>query len=337
MVAASLRALDAEWFSGVLGCAVDSAVPEPMEFTGAAADMARFRLTGDGPTSLVAKIRGSDETRLALDAALGMYAREAHFYSSVAPSIPLRSPRCYYVGDGTATPLLLEDLAELRMGDQVAGLALADAERILDVLADLHSRYWDSPVLAEDWLASPGRGPHAAMVAQMVNTGVGALRERYAGTVPSEVLDAIAAAAPRWTEVLAQGDDGPLTLAHNDTRVDNIFFDANGEPIFIDWQLTARARGTQDVAQLLTAGMGPDDLREHWESLLRRYHERLDIPGYSWDRCRRDYRQNVLYTLGAGLALIGSLAIDDDRGLGDTMIVRALEHVADIDAFATVQ
>src|SRR5882724_414498 len=104
--------------------------------------------------------------------------------------------------------------------------------------------------------------------------------------------------------------EGPQTLVHNDCRLDNIFFEANGDPVFVDWQLVARTRGTQDVGNLLASNMNDEDLRGNWQPLLRRYHDRLcaqGVDGYPWEDCIAHYRQNVLYPLGAGLALLGAM------------------------------
>jgi Ecdysteroid kinase-like family len=349
-VADSLSALDAGWFTTALRDAghtragVAAVSLEPMRFRGAIADMAVVRLaydgTGDpGPASVVAKIRGTTPVQVGMDAAMGLYEREARFYRELAASVPVRTPRCYHAGDGTATPLLLEDLGDLRIGDQMRGLAVADAERVMDVLADLHARFWESPVLEQDWILSPGEGAFAAMVAQLVGSGVEALRERYGDRVPAAVLDAVATAAPRWSEILRRCAEGPATLVHNDCRLDNVFFRADGEPVLVDWQVLARTRGTQDVANLLAGSMDVDDLRASWEPLLRRYHDRLRGQGvrdYAWGDCVRHYRQNILYPLGAGIALLGNLDIGDDRGLGDAIVLRALTHTADLDSLAAV-
>jgi hypothetical protein len=82
--------------------------------------------------------------------------------------------------------------------------------------------------------------------------------------------------------------------------------------------------------------MDADVLKASWESLLRRYHDRLGangVAGYSWDECVTHYRQSVLYPLGAGMALLGAMDIGDGRGLGEAIVVRALQHAADVDAF----
>ncbi len=346
-VAESLRRLDARWFTTVLReggyseARVTEISMEPMALRGAVADMARVRLAYDdsgatGPVTLIAKIRGGDEMRLRMDSAMGLYEREARFYAQFADRVLVLTPRCYHVGDGTRTPLLLEDLGQLRAGDQMQGLAISDAERLMDVLADFHAEFWESPLLDEPWLASPAEGAFAGMIVQLVASGVGALRERYAGRAPDAVLEAVGKAAPRWGRVLERCAEGPKTLVHNDCRLDNIFFAGDGTPVFVDWQIPARTRGTQDVGNLLAGSMNTEDLRDNWEALLRRYHDRLrarDVRDYPWEECVTHYRQNILYPLGAGIALLGSMDIGDGRGLGDAIVLRALAHAAHLDSF----
>jgi aminoglycoside phosphotransferase (APT) family kinase protein len=214
------------------------------------------------------------------------------------------------------------------------GLSVPDAERTMDALGDLHAAFWNAPELDLAWIAQPADGVYAAMIVQLVASGVETLRERYAGRVPDTVLDGVGDVAPRWGDVLRRCAEGPKTLVHNDCRLDNVFFDGDGGPVFVDWQVVARTRGTQDVANLLAGSMNVEDLRGNWERLLRRYHDRLRLGGigdYAWEDCVRHYRQNILYPLGAGIALLGQLDIGDDRRLGDAIVLRALNHVADLD------
>ena len=344
MVAESIARLSPAWYSDVLRAQVTAAVAEPMVITGAAADMARVRLTyenADGalPASVIAKIRGTDPMRSAMDAAMGLFEREARFYASYADRVPVAVPRCYHVGDGDTTPLLLEDLGALRMGDQLAGLALPDAERLIDVLADLHAHYWGQLPAGDGVLVAPGEGTYAAMIAQLVQSGAAAVAERFAGAADEGVLAALADHAPRWTEVLVACAEGPPTLAHNDCRLDNVFFRSDGEPILIDWQIPARTRGTADVAYLLSGSMDPDLLHGHWEALVRRYHDRLvarSVEDYSWERCLEHYRGSVLYGFAPGIAMLGALDATDGRGLGAAIVLRVLRHAADVDAFGAL-
>jgi hypothetical protein len=184
---------------------------------------------------------------------------------------------------------------------------------------------WRSPVFA-------------AILTQLVTSGVGALRERYATRVSSAALDSIEALAPDWGSVLARCADGPQTFVHNDFRLDNIFFEPDGEPVVIDWQLAGRCRGTQDLAYLLSGSMDVDALRGSWERLVARYHARLvaaGVRGYDVEQCRLHYRQSLLYTVAPGIAMLGQMHIagDDARGLADTLVLRTLTHADDLGAF----
>jgi len=85
---------------------------------------------------LIAKLRGQRDVQLQMDQAMGLFQREAHFYATFADEVPVRTARCWFVGDGDTTPLLLEDLADQRMGDQTEGMRLADAEAALVVTVE---------------------------------------------------------------------------------------------------------------------------------------------------------------------------------------------------------
>jgi aminoglycoside/choline kinase family phosphotransferase len=320
-----------------LGVPVTEAEIEPLSISGATTDLARVRLSyaeeGAGPTTVIAKVTGRDEVRAAMDAAMGLFAREARFYSELATALPVGTPRCYHAADGV---LLLEDLGALRMGDQIEGLETADAERIIDALTAVHAQFWDTPEAAQPWLLDPADPAFGGMVAHLVASGGDALQERFAGTVPDRALEGVLAHAGNWQPLLRRGAEGPKTIAHHDCRLDNIFFAHDNTPVFIDWQAVAHARGTQDVANLLAQCMEPEPLRQQWEPLLHRYHDGLverGVTGYSWEECQQHYRQNILYAIASGMALLGAMDIGDGRGLGDTILRRALEHVDDIDAF----
>ena len=330
-----------EWFAEALRAPITASEVTDLPFTGATTDIARIRFSygdgGGGPASVIAKITGRDEVRQAMEAAMGLSARESRFFDTFAGSVPVRVPRCFYVGDGTTTPLLFEDLGHLRMGDQVAGLARDDAERIVTDLAALHARYWQTPDVAQEWLLDPAGDEYVAIVADLVASGREALADRLTGRVPASTLAAALERASDWRPLLTAAVTGPRTIVHYDTRLDNIFFAQDGAPVFIDWQGVAGARGTHDIALLLTQSMDVALLRANWESLLRRYHSALldhGVPNYSWPQCAEDYRQNVPYSLGAALALLGDMNTGDGRELGDVIAFRALHHIHDLDAFA---
>jgi hypothetical protein len=355
VVTSSPSALDAQWLTGVLCLAgvcessVDSVVAEPMEVPSAAGQLARLSLTytgpgRPGPATIIAKSRGETDVQQAMDAAMGLFAREQLVYGALADRLPVTLPRCYFAGldDAPDGPMLLEDLRDLRMGDQVAGLDVPDAECLVDLLATMHATYWQVDVPGGDAgrLVSWTDPVFAAMLTQLVTSGVPALKERYSDRLSARILDAVERAAPHWGDVLVRIAEGPQTFVHNDFRLDNIFFRADGTPVVIDWQLAGRSRGTQDVAYLLSGSMATETLRAGWEDLLGRYHERLvenGVRDYDLAQCRFHYRQSLLYTVAPGIAMLGQMQLaGDERGLADALVLRTLTHADELDAFATL-
>ena len=113
-VADSLCGLDSRWFTTVLRegghaeAAVTTISMEPMAVSGAIADMARVRLGYDdsgkaGPPTLIAKIRGAAEIQVAMDAAMGLYEREARFYAGSRRQASRSTPHAAFTS-ATARP-----------------------------------------------------------------------------------------------------------------------------------------------------------------------------------------------------------------------------------------
>jgi hypothetical protein len=354
LVPTALTELDATWFDMVLPrttrrgdarARVAAVVYDPLPVAGAVGELARVRLSyqeGEpGPASVIAKFRGTSDNQRSMDATLGTYDRERHFYAEVAAAVPVASPECFFAGDGHRTPLLLEDLEAFRVVDQVLGLPLADAERLMDALAHMHACFWARPLpTGSDWAVSLTDPTFAGMLTQLLGSGVSALREGYGDRVDQGMLAALEKSAPQWSSVLARCDEGPHTLVHNDCRADNIFFSGNDDPVLIDWQIPAHSRGTQDIAYLLSGSLDPGLLSMNWQALVGRYHQRLcerGVTDYSWEQCLTHYRQSLLYTLTPGVAMLGAMAIaGDERGLAESLVLRTVTHASELDAFATL-
>jgi Ser/Thr protein kinase RdoA (MazF antagonist) len=99
------------------------------------------------------------------------------------------------------------------------------------------------------------------VIVQLVASGVDALAERYGDRAPARALDATQRLAPHWGAVLKACAEGPRTVIHNDCRLDNVFFERDGSPVFVDWQTVGCGRGTQDVGNLLAGSMNIPELR----------------------------------------------------------------------------
>lgn len=327
---------------GQLDGRVVAVVAEPLEVGSAVSDLARLRLeyqaARPGPATIIGKFAGESEGKRALEAVLHFWARECWILRAVIPTVPLATPAVYHAGEDVPA-ILLEDLDAHRRADQVAGLSVADAERVIDDLAVLHAAYWESPQLEtfesllryDDPILSVGLGATVA-------SGADGL-ERYRGRVDARTIAAARQIGRHFGEILPGFADGPPTLIHNDCRADNLFFD-DDRPIWIDWQGAAVAWGPHDVAYLIAGSLTIADTDAHWERLLGRYHRGLTDRGvtYGWEDCLRHYRRSIVYALAPSLAVLGSLAIDSDGGseLTDAMVTRTLAHAQRVAAFDCV-
>lgn len=339
--------LTAEWLSSALGGRVESfTLTDIGTGAGIFGEIVRVGLTGDAslPASLIAKFPTTDPNNRPVGDALGIYEREVRFFKTIAPTTPLRVPLAYVADldkETGAFTLLLEDLGRYEMGDQVAGVSVARAERIIDGLVVLHSTWWEKPELfAQDWLPTSADPQYLAVLPAVWSAGYEVLKRDWADVLGAETMAAVAGLAPRWEEFLRRTNSRPNTLLHTDSRLDNFFFDGD-DPIFIDWQLMVRGRGPADVAYLLGNSMDPALQTAHWERLLHRYHDGLlahGVTGYSWDDCLLAYRESVLYYTVGAMSLLGTFDAGNERGraMVDAYVRRSFHQLLDSGAAALV-
>jgi Ser/Thr protein kinase RdoA (MazF antagonist) len=127
---------------------------------------------------------------------------------------------------------------------------------------------------------------------------------------------------------------------HADYRLDNFFFDdAAKRVVIIDWQLTVRGVGAQDVSYFILQSMTTEDRRAHDERLVRRWYDGLVANGvsdYSWDDAWTDFRRAALGQLTIAVIGAGSMDPGNDRGraLMDAMALRNFQGLVDYDCGA---
>ena len=311
--------------SGTLGdervTAVEaSPVGEGAGFLGA---LARLTLTYDrpragAPATVVAKYPALIEVNRGLAVQYQVYQREARFFNEIKSTITaVPTPEAFYAdveeetGNGV---ILLEDLdGKLRVGDQLAGASLREAEQLMTQIADLHAIWWgraDEETIS--WVPAFD-GPVWAMTAQTLPS----LWPTYQQDSGHLLLPGMADIIERTWEGLPwlgqQLSQRPMTLVHGDYRLDNMFFpDAEGDPIMIiDWQLMSRGRGPYDVAYFMSQSISVELRREAERALVQRYHNGLLAGGvrdYSFDDCFEDYRLASLWCVMYPVAMGGGMA-----------------------------
>ena len=346
----TMPAVTAEWMTAVLqdskaiddSTAVDSLqVSDIGEGTGIFGEIGRAQLTysgGSGPDTVIVKLPCLEPENLAVAHALGIYEREIHFFEDVAPRTLLRIPTCHlaHLADDGSFVLVLEDLAvDYDMGDQVVGATLDQANSVIDALVGLHARWWESDALAAlSWLPVPDAPQYMAAVPDIYRAGLPVLTSEWADRVPAASIDLARALDPKFETLLRATGSRPQTFAHADTRLDNLFFERDGDGVaFIDFQLSLRGRGVTDLAYFIGTSVQQGVATEHWEALLRRWHTQLVDAGvdYSWDDAVAQYQECALYYLVGAMSLLGTFDSGNERGAAMTTAytTRVCNHVVD--------
>ena len=335
--------MTASWLGSALGVEIASVEVEPVgEGAGFAGSVYRLRLeyedseTGLPETLIWKTVSGDAQTRGFLTT-LGVYEREARFYSQLAGGLQI-APRSYFsqfdAEEGTFC-LLIEDVSYIRPGDQIQGCTFEEALAVIREAARLHSMFWaEQPDEGLGWVPTFDGGSgyfermHSAAWRQLERTMEG---------IPEGLIEAAQRIGPRVSDVKARLSRPPLTFTHGDLRLDNIFFgrDLGGDGIkLIDWQAIRRGRGAYDLAYFLSTSVPAEMRKLRQDELIEAYLETLregGVEGYSVEDCRDDFGWALL-DIVTFVGIIGStLDFQSDRGLelANTIMSRLSHAVED--------
>ena len=319
------------WLTALLreaGALQDAAVTgigiEPIGMgVGFLGQLARLRLTYDRPTdaatTMIGKLPTLDPGGRQICQLFQFYEREIRFYRQLAHRIPVRVARCYATVMDVASDdylILLEDFGALPMGDDAAGCSATQAEAAVRAIAGLHATWWGSPELdALDWVPM-GNAP----VHQMAEPA-------YQGSLPAFLAGFGDFLSPRMrvvSEQLAKHvvdlqnalSTSPITFAHGDYRLDNIFFGPAGLAL-IDWQIAFRGSGVFDLAYFLGGCLDPAVRRREEMRLLRLWYDLVSggRDGYTFEDAVLAYRRAILYCHVYTVIATGSLNPANERGM----------------------
>jgi hypothetical protein len=309
-VAASVLDLTPEWLSEALGTVVTGVTAERVG-TGQIGTSYRLSIAyapgSSGPARLVAKLAAEDVSARARVAE--GYRKEVGFYSLLASSVTVGTPRCWYgtiSDDGTTFTLLLDDLAPARPGVQAAGCTRAEAEAALRNLVGLHAPRWNDPTLAQHAFLGLLDASGASFLGSIHVQATEEFVTRYADALDAAdvaTLRASAEATAAWMTTRPE----PFALVHGDYRLDNLMFHPAGTVCALDWQTVTIGPPARDVAYFLGTSLLPDDRRAHETALVGTYHALLVAGGvrdYDAVQCFDDYRLGQLQ--GPLITVLGS-------------------------------
>lgn len=334
--------LTAGWLSRVLGVDV-SKVEVTAVGTGQTGSSYRLSVTYcsavDLPSTFVAKIAAEDpEVRQRV--ALG-YRAEVAFYDTIAPTLKVPVPRCWFSAlseDGTTFVLLLADLSPSEQGDQLAGCTPTAALPGVRALAGLHGPRWSDPA----WFDLPvtvmpmpeaesarGMGDIARLATDMFLDKLGPRMSSDS----RDVLRGYPALVGDWLMI----HPSRFCLLHGDFRLDNLMFAPDGTITVVDWQTISVGLPARDLAFFIATSLTVDDRRSAEQELVQAYYSALleeGVVGYSLASCLEDYRLGLLHVLL--IATLGwAFSTNTDRGdqMMLVMVDRACTAIADLGSF----
>jgi hypothetical protein len=246
------------------------------------------------PSTVIVKL--PKKANRAVGEMLGVYEREVLFFQTFGGGFPVRIPRVYfshydpdagsarqkqilsaldrlprfltpaigYLGKRIAAAkarrylVVMEDLAAFRPGDQLAGADVEDCARVLEQFAPAHAHFWGGEALTGQFWLLP-MDIDARMREFMFRWSLRAFRGEASDSLRPYV-DWLGSNYARLTRALTA--QAPVTLVHNDLRLDNVCFDGS-ECAYLDWQLLRAGPAAYDVAYFLGGGA--------WRHAWRRY------------------------------------------------------------------
>lgn len=262
----------------------------------------------DLPRRLVVKLaRGVDDI-------MGpFYHNEVVFYRQLRPELAIEAPRTFgahYDPSSHRLGLVLEDLTArgANFPNVLKPVTLAQLRGLLDTLAALHGRFWNSPRFSGDlgWLETHLQGGVAdlmnnlapAYIQHEIHTQrfktelVGML-----GTTGVEMLAGVQA-VQRHQSTLSQ------TILHGDTHLGNTYLLDGDRGGLLDWQLMVRGHHMHDVNYLITTALPVAERRAHEQALLGYYLDRLAEAGATglppFDDTFREYRRALVWGVYIG-------------------------------------
>jgi len=318
-------------------------------------EVGRLKLTyagdaGDAPATMIAKFPTQSPEIKAMMRPTRVYEREHRFYAELAHETTVRTPETFHIVCNTSDDeavdeqylILMEDLGDLTLGDQLAGVSVDQARAALIGLARHHAKFWNAAGLENAPFIPQVNGPLNKAGESIYAASLPGFKQVFANALRPEMVPYADAYGKNHPKLLDRFGAMPHTLMHFDYRADNLFFEADGTVVVIDWQSISKGGGAADVAYFLSQNLPVEDRRAHEDDLLHAYHDELGAGGvtdYPFDQFFDDYRVGVIYGWIIPVFAVGTLDSSSERAIAlwTSVIERSQAAIFDHKAYEFIE
>jgi aminoglycoside/choline kinase family phosphotransferase len=277
-----------------------------------------------------------------------MYENEVRFYREIRDELDIETPRVFASHFDPSTGrfgLLLEDLSArgARFPSAIESVSLAAVRSIVENLAGLHARFWDSPRFESElsWVPTPTRG---GMFEVFETIGLELIEDQVArNPFKAELIAPLGRSVaqmwgPLW-QVQENHAAAPTTLLHGDPHLGNTYLLPGERGGLLDWQLMMRGSWAHDVTYILVTALDPEVRRLHQRDLLTEYLDLLGAAGVedvpTIETAFGQYRAAALW----GLVIGWLICPPDNYGPEITAanIARLVAAVEDLESFTAIE
>lgn len=308
----SFEAFTPEWFTRALspwfpGVEV-SGIERSRERVGTSASCqfslayARRGDKGDAPSSVYIK---GGFTPKQLKRYWMVLQQEARFFAEMADEVPMNIPDCYFAATDDAQQgiTLLEDLKATRgarFGNWGA-LTRDEVASLLEQFARMHARWAGDSRL--DALRTNGQPQRDYFKYLIRDSHWEELKQRQFGHRLAELFPDVQLLRNALDAMWALNDREPATLCHGDPHGGNMFFERDGTPGVLDFQLYFASTAMHDASWLIVSSLSVEDRRKEEAHLLRHYLAAARANGlelHDFDKSWLIYRQQMAHAVLGG-------------------------------------
>jgi thiamine kinase-like enzyme len=255
------------------------------------------------PTDIVLKLARTDIQ-------LGpLYGNETRFYQRLSREVGIEVPFCLGAVFNPETQLfamLLGDLsaAGARFPNVMDETSEAHIYGLVEILAKLHARYWESPRFKTDlaWLETHVTGTLADFM--NYNSPIACSYGLKDDKFKRELLEELGTTEDELNKgtraVQVHQSKLPQTICHGDAHYGNTYIHADGRVGLCDWQLSVRGHCMHDVNYTIVTALSIGQRRKMERQLLEYYIDRLCAFGVknppSFDEIWAEYRRGVIWS-----------------------------------------